>query len=189
MKKGSYIFGMVFALSFIAQSIVAQEASLSYLTKDKKPIKISLQNFVNESGQNQILAEDFKNSFEKALLKRRSVKFEIANSPKMSDVQISGVIKKYLYSKTDPITTFASPSGLVLDAVTTENYVEMAVEFTVTDTKTGKAVWNGTVSTFIKRMMSPEESIPLIYDKLSRNFLWKSFGKASAFARDAIHSR
>ena len=150
---------------------------LSHLFKSGQAIKVFLGEFINKSGQNQVSPDAFKKIFAEAVSKRRAVKFTIVDSAQASDVQISGIIKKYLYSKTDPITTFASPSGLVLDAVTTENYVEMAAEFTILDTKSGRVVWKNTISTFIKKMMTPEESIPLIYDKLSRTFLWKSFGK------------
>ncbi len=155
----------------------ADEGKLAYLARGDKTVRVLVKDFVNESGQPQIVPSDFKKSFEEALLNRRSVKFQIAKSPEASDIEISGVIKKYVYSKTDPITTYASPSGLLLDAMTTENYVEMWLEFTVAETKTGHTVWKDTVSTFIKRPMTPDESIPLIYNKLSRHFLWKSFGK------------
>jgi len=155
----------------------AGDNNLSYLAKDDKPIKVYLKDFGNESGQSQIQPEDFKKALEHALLNRRAVNFRIAQSAEAADIQISATIKKYLYSKTDPVTPSVSPWMLALDAATTENYAEMAAEFTVTDAKTGKALWNGTVSAFIKHMMTPAESVPKIYEKLSRVFLWKSFGK------------
>jgi hypothetical protein len=120
---------------------------------------------------------DFKKAFEQALLNRKSVIFAIAKTPAESDVQISGVIKKYIYSEKDPIKPSASAATLILDAATTENFVEMEADFKVVDTKSGDTVWEDKVSTYIKKMMTPGESVPLIYEKLSRNFLAKSFGK------------
>ncbi len=61
--------------------------------------------------------------------------------------------------------------------MTTENYVEMEVKFTVIDTKKNEVIWQDMVSSFIKRKMTVAESIPLIYDKVSRDFLWKCFGR------------
>jgi hypothetical protein len=155
----------------------AQAHELEGMAQSGRPIKVFVTGFSDESGQAGIRPEDFKKEFEKALLNRKSVIFEIAATPAESDVQISGVIKSYQYLEKDPLRPSPSTATLILDAVTTENFVEMFAEFTVVDTRTGAAVWKDTVSTFIKRMMTPAESIPLIYEKLSRVFLWKSFGK------------
>ena len=155
----------------------AQANELEGMAQSGRPIKVFVNGFSNESGQAEIRPEDFKTEFENALLNRKSVIFEIAAAPAESDVQISGVIKSYQYLEKDPLRPSPSTATLILDAVTTENFVEMFAEFTVVDTRTGETVWKDTVSTFIKRMMTPAESIPLIYEKLSRVFLWKSFGK------------
>lgn len=174
------LFFAILSILFVSHSVSFASDDLSRYTMGEKAVKAYLGNFVNESGQTQINAEDFKKVFKNALLNRKSIKFELAGSPETSNIQISAVIKKYLYSKTDPITFSPSPAGLLLDAVTTENYAEMTAEFTVTDTKSGKVMWQNTLMTYIKHTMTPEESIPLIEEKLSRTFLWKSFGKPNA---------
>lgn len=155
----------------------AEKGDLSSFTNSGKPVKVFLGAFTSESGGTGISADDFKKYLETALLNRKSVSFRIAGTPAESDVRISAVIKKYLYSKTDPVTSFAGPGGILLDAATTENYVEMTAQFTITDTKTGRVIWDDSIKSFVKRMMTPEESVPVIYDKLSRDFLWRSFGK------------
>jgi hypothetical protein len=53
----------------------------------------------------------------------------------------------------------------------------MEAEFDIVDTKTGKTVWKDTISAYKEKMMTPSESIPIIYEKISRTFLWRSFGK------------
>ena len=94
---------------------------------------------------------------------------------------MSAEIKSYQYLEKGPFKPNPGIGTTLLDAAATmtENYVEMAAEFTITDTKSGNTLWKDTVSTFIERMMTPEQSIPLIYEKLPRTFLWKSFGKPS----------
>lgn len=57
--------------------------------------------------------------------------------------------------------------------------VYIKVEYTVTDTKSGKTLWKDTVKEYIKKKMTPEESIPLIYDVVTRAFVWRCFGKAN----------
>ena len=176
---------------FILTSSVSGAGSIdvSRILKNKDSMSVYLAVFSDETGGTQISANDFKKAFESALRMRKAVKFEITKIPDASDIQISGTIKKYQYLASDPVTTFASPTGLLLDAMTTENYVTMETEFQVVETRTRQTIWKDRVSAFLKRKMTKDESVPLIYDKLSRTFLWKCFGKPSAFARDVIHSR
>jgi hypothetical protein len=178
MKYLKYL-GVAAALLLFSSSLclAAEENSLSALTNSGKPIKVYVKDFANESGQSQIDAAAFKNAFETALKNRKAVTFEIVPSADASDVEISGIIKKYLYSETDPINSYASTATLVVDALTTENYAELTVDFTVTDAKSGNVLWNKNLMSYVERKMTPGESIPLVYDKLSRDFLWKSFGK------------
>jgi len=169
------------ALVLISQTacFAGNDNNLSSLVDSGKTIKVFLKSFVNESGQSQISADDFKKAVETAIKNRRAVKFEIVESPEASDVQISGAIKNYLYSKTDPINSYAATATLVLDAVTNENYAEMTVDFTVTGTKKGDLLWSKEIKGYVEHTMTPEQSLPMVYDKVSRDFLWRSFGKPS----------
>ena len=159
------------------QSACAETINISRWLDKGDPVKVCISSVANESGQSQISADDFKKTLESSLKNRRSVKFEIVTDPLASDLQISAIIKKYSYAKTDPITSFAGPSALLLDAMTTENYAEMGIDFTVKSTKNGNIVWKENVFDYVKHMMTPEESIPMVYDKTARKFLWKAFGK------------
>jgi len=174
---------MAFMLCCVWSSLsLASNAELASLINTKNPVKAYIKEFTNQSGQNQIIPEEYKKSLESALLNRKAVKFEIVKSPELSDVQISGVIKKYQYLERGPMKVSTGVGTMLLDmaATATHNYVEMEVAFTIIDTKTNKSLWEDTVSAYIKKVMTPEESIPLIYDKISRNFLWKSFGKPNS---------
>jgi len=147
-----------------------------WLDKDD-PVKVYVSGVTNESGQAQIVADDFKKALESSLKNRRSMKFEIVGDPAASDIKIAAVIKKYSYSVTDPINSVAGPSALLLDAATNENYAELGVDFTVTSTKDGAVVWKDNVFDYVEHMMTPAESIPMVYDKVTRRFLWQAFGK------------
>lgn len=176
MKKLS-VFMAIVSFLLIQSFAAAEEAPLAKWVKDKQPVKAFVKGFVNESGQDQVSPEEFKKVFEESLLNRKAVRFEIVKDPGESTVRISGIIRKYRYLENDPINSFAGPSGLLLDAGTTENYVEMAVKFDLVDTRRNKALWSGMITAYVERRMTPEESLPIIYDKLSRTFLWKCFGK------------
>lgn len=155
----------------------AQEGDLSYLARNGKVVKLYIKNISKDCESDLVSAEGFRKILEDSIRNRKSVKFEIVNSSGSSDMQMEGSIKKYLYSETDPITSYAGAGGLLLDAATVENYGEMTVDFTVIETKTGKVIWQKSIMAFKKGKMTPQESVPLVYDKVSRAFLSKSFGK------------
>lgn len=159
------------------QPAAAETVDISRYTERGDPVKVYISGITDSSGHGHVSAEAFKKVFESSIRNRRSVKFQIVDNPAASDFQISGVIKKYTYSKDDPINSIAGPSALLLDAATSENFAEMDVDFTVTSTGSGKVVWNSAVSDYVEQMMTSEESAPLVYDKVARKFLWKAFGK------------
>ncbi|MDP2912541.1 MAG: hypothetical protein Q8N91_00850 [Candidatus Omnitrophota bacterium] len=176
-KKMAGFAAFVFAVSLFFPLSSGAEGDLSNFVKGKNTVNVFLKEFVNESGQSQINPDDFKKKFEAALLRRKAVKLVVVSSPDASDMQISCVIKKYLYSKTDPINSYGNSITMAIDAVTNQNYAELTGEFAVIDTKSANIVWKNGVMAYVEKMMTPEESIPLVYDKLARAFLWKAFGK------------
>lgn len=159
------------------QAAAAASVDIKQWTDGNKPVKVYVSAVTNESGQAQILPEDFKKVLESSIRNRKSVKFDIVTDPLAGDFKIAAVIKKYSYSDTDPINSVVGPSAIILDAATTENYAEMGVDFTVTSAKNGNVVWKDNVFDYVERTMTPAESIPLVYDKVARRFLWKAFGK------------
>ena len=173
-------------LSFTGLSLgLAGEETIGYLFKDKGngsiSVKVYVKEVINQSGQSQIIPETFKKKLEESLRQRRSMDFKVVKSPAESDVQISAVIKSYRYSERGTFKPNPGIGTMLLDAAATmtQNYVEMAVEYTVVDTKSDKVLWKNKVSDYIKRKMTPEESIPLISDRITKNFIWKCFGKAN----------
>ena len=162
----------------------AGENGLSQYTAAKIPVKVFLKDFSNESGQSQVAEIDLKEAVAAALENRRSVRFEVVKSPQESDVEISGVIKEYKYMERGPLKPKSALPLTAIDAVATatHNYVEMQVEFVIVDSKTRLEVWRDRVNDFIKRVMTPAESIPLIHEKISRTFLGKSFGNPKGSA-------
>lgn len=177
MKK-MLICAVAACLIFTHSIAAAKEIDLGRLAKKKGPVAVWIVSVTSEAGKSEVNADDFRKSLEDVITKRGGGKsFLLSASPEASDVQISAVIRGYEYLEKDPITTFGSPSGMLLDAMTTENYVAMKAEFIVTDTKTGKTLWDDSVTSFIKRMMTQKDSVPLIYNKLARTFLWKCFGR------------
>lgn len=174
---GKALFTGLIVMLAACRIAAAETVDTSRWLEKGDPVKVCVSGVTNESGQAQIAADDFKKALESSLRNRRSMKFEIVSDPASSDFQIAAVIKKYAYSKTDPVNSAAGPSALILDAVTTENYAELGVDFTVTSTKSGKVVWKDNVFDCVEHTMTPAESIPMVYDKAARRFLWKAFGK------------
>lgn len=182
MIKKLCILSVLALFLYCGSMLFAEENGLTRIVDQKNPIKVYIKGFTNESGQGQIVPEDFQKALQIALINRKSVNFEMVKEPADSDIQISGTIKKYQYLERGPFKPSAGVGTMLLDAAAsaTHNYVEMLVLFIITDTKTGGILWQDTIHDYKKRLMTPQESIPVIYDKIARVFLWRSFGKSSS---------
>ena len=180
--KSVFVFCLI---SFTCLSLsLAAEGTIGWMFKDKinekAPVKVYIKEIVNQSGQSQIVPEAFRKALEKSLGERRSIKFSVVNSPAESDIEITAVITNFKYLEKGIFKPSPGIGTMLLDAAATMagNYVEMAVEYAVIDTKSDKTLWKGTISEYIKKKMTRDESIPLIYDAVTRVFIWKCFGKA-----------
>jgi hypothetical protein len=176
----------LFLLSFASfASLSAGEETIGALfankIRDKVPVKVYIKEVVNQSGQEQMLPKSFREALAHSFHQRRSIRFEVVNDPAGSDIQISAVIKKYQYLERGPFKPNPGLGTMLLEAAATatQNYVEMSVEYTVSDTKTDKRLWQRTINEYIKKNMTPEGSIPLIYNAVTKTFIWKCFGKVS----------
>ena len=164
------------AVSLAVSAGHCSDIDLRAMSHSKQPIKVFVKDFSNESGQAQVSAADFKKEVEKAFVGRKSVSFVLAKSPQESDVVVSAVIRGYKYMDKDPIKPSINVI-MALDAVTIENYAELSADFTVTDSKTGSVLWQENVESYVKKTMTPAESLPMVYNKLARHFVAKAFGK------------
>jgi hypothetical protein len=174
--------GIIVSLFFVSQTSIFAAVEIYQIGekyKDKQPVKVYVDGFTNESGKDLISPEAFKKVLETSLVNRKSMAFMIVQNPAESILRVSGIIKHYQYMNRGPFKVTPSVGGLLLETAATaaHNYVEMMVTFTVIDTKSGKIVWERTLSDYVKKDMTPEQSIPIIYDKTTRDFLSKCFGK------------
>jgi hypothetical protein len=157
------------------------EGALSSYFRNKDVIKVYVKDISNSSGQALITAEDFKAILEASLLKRKAMTFKMVSTAADSDIQISATIEKFQYLARGPLKPTVGFGTGLLDAAAsaTMNYAEMAVNFTVLSTKTGNVLWKDGVEGYLKKLMTAEESVPMISDKIARQFIWQCFGKAN----------
>lgn len=169
----------MFCLMYLGQAH-AESTAIGHLFEGKSPVKAHISSVTNESGQNQISVENFKKTLEDSLNNRKAMDFDVVNDPAVCDVELAAVIKKYQYLEKGPFKPSPGIATMLADAAATatSNYVEMEVLYTITDAKTGKILWTDDVNEYIKKAMTPEESIPLIYDKVTRTFISQCFGQA-----------
>ncbi|MDO8525284.1 MAG: hypothetical protein Q7S07_02210 [Candidatus Omnitrophota bacterium] len=179
IRKLCFVAAIV-ALFLKAQIAMAEGGDLWRLADKTGSIKVFINAPVNESGQG-FAADDLKGALESTLLNRKSTKFEIARVPEGSDLQVATVIKSFMYMEKGPLKPTPSIGTTLLDAAATmtENYAEMSVDFVVTDTRTNLLLWKDTLNPYLKKRMTPEESIPLIAERIASHFVWKCFGKPS----------
>lgn len=173
-------------LAFLLMNCVlpawAERGDLSRYANSGKPIKVFVSQVTDDSGEDAVKPEEFRSALENLIAKRKAVKFEVVKDAAASDLQISAAIKKYKYLVHGPMKPSPSIATLALDAAATatQNYVEMTVAFTILETKTNKVLWDDSIAEYRKKTMTPGESIPIIYERLIRTFLWKSFGKPTS---------
>jgi hypothetical protein len=166
----------------------SQEEPIGGLFRDKKVINVYIDQVSNASGESLITIEDFKAIIEASLLKRKSMTFRLVGAADQSDIQISSKIEKFQYLVRGPLKPTIGLQTTLLDAAATAtmNYVEMLATFTVIDTKSGNILWSDGVGGYLKKVMTPEESVPMISDKVSREFIWRCFGKANFRSRKGV---
>jgi hypothetical protein len=170
----------VLVLSLVMCGVsVAEDRAIGGLFAGKKPIKVFVESVKNETGKGEVAPEVFRKSLESCFAGRKSTSFEVVSAPADSDIKIDAVIKNFQYLVRGPMKPGPGAQMMLIDAAATatSNYVEIGVEFTVISTKTGEVLWKSGLADYLKRVMTPEESMPMIYDKISRIFLWKCFGK------------
>ncbi len=174
------IFAVCLFYIICAGQAFAQDDTIGHLFEGKFPIKVYVSSVTNESGESQISIDEFKKSLEDSLNNRKAIDFDTVDNPADSDIQVSAVIKKYQYLERGPFNPSPGIATTLVDAAATatSNYVEMEVLYTVTDTKSNDLLWSDDVKEYIKRIMTPDESIPLIYDKVTRTFTSQCFGRA-----------
>lgn len=179
MVKRFCFLAVVASILMLQQSLYAERGELWQKENADGIIKVYINEPVNESGQGQIIPDQFKKSLEAAILSRKSMKFEIVKSLAESEVQIASVIKKFQYMEKGPLKPTPGIGTTLLDAAATmtDNYAEMSVDFVVTDSKTGAVMWKNNLFPYMKKKMAPEESIAVICDRVASNFMWKCFGK------------
>lgn len=153
-----------------------REENLYYLVKERAPICVHLGKFINSSGSDQIVPEEFVKELEKALETRPDIRFKLVENPNGADISINGEIMEYIYSDHDPIDMFLGIWAVALDAVTTQDYVCLVVNYTVKDPKTGKVLWSKRLRPSVtKSDISEDQCTPLIMEKAAKQFISKSF--------------
>lgn len=178
MLKG--LARLVLTAGLVVGTVCACDAASGIVGRfNGRDIGVFIKEVKNESGNDNVSADLFKKELEKAFANRKSVSFRMVDNQAASDVTISAAITKFQYLKTGPIKPSVSIVTTAVDAVATalENYVDMNVNMTVTDSRSGEVLWRDDVYDFDKRIMTEREGIPVIFDKVARKCVAKAFGK------------
>ncbi len=177
MSRKSYTL-VCLMVSLAFTTVWAQEDLLN-LVKGRDVVRVYVSEVSKEAGLEGLSPEEFTAYLKKAIRTRKVTNFQLVKEAKQAEIEIRAKLIGYEYSEKDPITSFGSPQTFALDALTHENYAAIEVEFTALDPRNGQTLWSDEVSAFAKGEMTVEESKPIVYDKVSRRFLWKCFGRPS----------
>lgn len=178
-KSIRFILAIIFFLTLTRASVHAEINALHGYIQNAKAIKVYVKDPVNESTNAKLKNAEFKKAIDSAFAARKSVAFTVVSSPSESDIQVESHVKQFQYLDRGPLKPTVSPGTMALDMMATadSNYADMDVRFLVTDTKSNKVLWDDSVYVYIKKKMTEEGSFPLVFDKIARKFVAKSFGK------------
>ena len=183
--KGGYMknvrmicLALIFVLSLCLQvDSAAKYETLYHLVKTGRVVKVWIGEIVNSTGNRMLTSEDFVNTLKNALEERKSANFVLVNSAQAADICINVDIEKYDYREVDPVENMSLGwGGLVLDAMTKENYVALRVKYMVKDPKKGRVIWSKTLRPSVTKPDMPEEGcLPLVLAEAGRVFVSQCF--------------
>lgn len=175
MKK--YVICVMLTLVVLAPAAWSKSDNLYESASHKAVVNVKIEQFSVDENCKEINGEDVVRAFEKVLSGRKSVTFSIVDNLKDADFLISWDIKKFVYSKTDPIDVLI-PIGLVIDLAVNQNYARLEFHASVYDTSKNRVVWeNDLKATLTESDMPLEKSIPLIIERAAKVFVRECFGR------------
>ncbi len=153
-----------------------QEKNLYDKLSHQASVKARVALFEDATADKKTDAGDLKSNIEKALSERKSIKFEIVNDNAAADITIEGKITELVWSDQDPVDMIAGLGAVAMDAAMVEHYCSLTADVSVTDSKTGHALWKDTVrATVTTNDMTKENFGSFIYKDFAKVFIKEAF--------------
>lgn len=176
MRAFKYLFFLTVFI-YQAQPVFAAPATL-YNQFGGKTVKVFVDEIKDSTQNHKVNPADIRARLSEALTGRKSIRFQMVDSPGNADLVIHVDLKDFFWSNHDPVDMIAGLGATAMDVAVVEDYAKLDADFTVTDARTGKPLWQDRViATITKKPMSEIESLPLVTEDLAKVFIKQCFGK------------
>lgn len=141
-------------------------------------LKVYLADF--QSDIEKISPETFKKILGETLSARKKENFKIVENKGSADIIINSKILAFKYLEKDPIdNVIGGTSALIVDAMVSQNYAQVQIEFTINKAGDGRKLWYDKVISSVTQTNMPEtDSIPKVLKECSKRFIFLCFGKS-----------
>ena len=163
---------------FIYSSAHAEAESLYFKFKDYSVVSACVLDPKDQSHSEKVKTSGLKQAIEKALLDRKSIRFQIASTPKNADILIETTVTEYYWTDHDPVDMLMGVGATAMDAAIVENYVRLQADIIVKDAKKNTVLWRERVMATITGGKLTEENAPhLINERMAKVFIKACFAK------------
>lgn len=183
MKK---ILVIMLVIAVAAAFILANEArcrraeNLYDAFSKMEVVKVHVSDITDSTEGKKAQCKPLKALLENALATRITINFKLA-SKEEADIVVLCDITEYLWSESDPIDMITGVAGILLDAMSKENYARMKAYFTVTDPKKNKVLWKDSLkATVTSKEMTEPDSVYTLNERMVEVFIRDCFSKPHA---------
>ena len=174
MRKKLLLFCSFFA--FFASTAAAEPNPLYEELSRGKEIKVFVK-FPGDSGASKLDAQRFKAAVEKALMARKSIRFNVVSTESEARLVIDSDIKGFLFSLTDPLDMLVGVVMAAMDAAKVDHFASAEIRFIVREAS-GKTRWEEVVhASLTDEKFTEIEAREKILDRAADVFIRSAFGK------------
>lgn len=171
------LLGLVW-LNGTAWAVSASKNSLYADLSRAGTVAIHVAEPVDKSKEPKADLPGLKAALEKALTERKSVRFAVQPVETGARLRVNAEVTETIWLKDDPIDMLMGVGGTAMDAAVVEHYARMQAVFTVTDVKSGRALWSEDLKATITSNDVTEANFKQkINERMAEVFVIAAFGK------------
>ncbi len=137
-----------------------RETLYEWLIEKERPIKTYVTDVTDSTGHAEKCVSLLKKDLEDMLATRKNISFVVVPDKKDADIIMTSEIVEFFWTDTDPVDEITGIGPILMDAAMKEHYGRMTVIFTITDTQSGKLIWDRKLKATLTGDYITEENAP-----------------------------
>ncbi len=194
MKRIAVLLIVAFIVATLVpatEGFCREKNNLYSVLSDQSEVRTYIRDFTDSSGNAADMLKGLRGDLEDALASRMTINFVLVDDEQDSDLIIACDVTERIWMKEDPIDMIHSIGAVAMDVAMSENYARIQAVFAVEKGpkkivfkkahrifKRAKILWKQKVkATITKTVMSEDESMPLLEERLIKVFMRRCFSK------------